>query len=120
LEALKELAAEIGECALDHYGLTDLAARGASWLGAVPIDKRSRGMPVMQGVTRSASTNTNALNYYGHKLFGPVKLPGGVGRAAKAVTGSKSLVTVAGRLNVVLAVGFVVYDAASIAMCVAN
>jgi RHS repeat-associated protein len=119
LDRAKQPGSEIAQCTLDHYGLGDLATRGASWLGAVPLDKRSRGMPVMQGLRRSASPTTNALNYYGHQLVGPLKIPGNAGRWAYKAFGSKSFMTLAGRANVLLAAGFLAYDGASVAMCVA-
>ncbi|HEX2209905.1 MAG TPA: RHS repeat-associated core domain-containing protein [Longimicrobium sp.] len=112
-----QLAKEVAACALDHYGLDDLAARDASWLGAVPIDKRRHGMPVMPGKTRSASLRTNALNYYGHKVLGPLKIPG---KWPRAILGSNSLVTLAGRANLVVAAGLLLYDVVSIGACVAS
>jgi RHS repeat-associated protein len=44
-----QVAKEVGQCALEHYGFGDLAARGASWLGAVPIEKRARGLAGRSG-----------------------------------------------------------------------
>ncbi len=113
---IRNLAAEVGPCAVEHYGLTGLFARGASWLGAVPIDKRAHGLPVLPG----ASEYSNALNVYGHRTVGSLKLPGSAGRFARRALGSNSLVTLAGRANLALAAGFLAYDAVSIGICVAE
>jgi hypothetical protein len=82
----------------------------------MPLSKKAVGLKRLG----TASRRTNVLNYVGHQLVGPVNLTDEAGRWAFRHLGSRSLVTLAGRANVLLAWGFLAYDAVSIGMCIAE
>jgi len=86
-----------------------LALRAPSFLGAVPLDKRARGLPVLPG----ASRYTNPISLYGNRLLGGAK-------AGFKVLGTKRIALIVGRANVLTAAGFAAYDITSIGLCAAG
>ncbi len=96
-------------CAADQLDL----GREASYVGALPVDKRVAGYIAPAG----AYENSNLISAYGRKLNPGLKIPLLVRPLAKRVTGASSLFSVLGRLNLAAAAAFGVYDAVSIAAC---
>lgn len=97
---------KLPSCFVGHYGLGDAAIRGASWFGALPIEKAARGLPVIMG----ASKYTNLISYTGFKLAPGLKI-------GTRILGTTRLAGIVGRANVLLAAGLAAYDATSIALC---
>jgi hypothetical protein len=104
-----DLLQDVAQCALNHYGLGDLAARGASWLGAVPLSKPARGIPVLPG----SSQYTNPISLLGRGAFPNARIPWRVLR-------TRQVFGIIGRANVFTAWAFLAYDGISIAACVAG
>lgn len=98
------------KCILDHYGLSDLLGRGVVATGAIPISKAAIGVPILGG----ASAYTNALSYLGFRV------PALNIRFGSQILGTTRLFGLLGRLNLVVGVGLLAYDATSIAICTAN
>jgi hypothetical protein len=112
----------VGQCAIEHYGLEDffgdgdgdgapdfptgLAVRGVVGAGAIPLNK-----PWVQG-----STYTNPWSKLGMKF--PIKIPLGTNVIPGFTT--PNLLRLVGRANLVLGVGLLAYDVASIGMCAAG
>jgi hypothetical protein len=110
----------VGQCAIEHNGLEDffgdgdgapdfptgLAVRGVVGAGAIPLNK-----PWVQG-----STYTNPWSKLGMKF--PIKIPLGTNVIPGFTT--PNLLRLVGRANLVLGVGLLAYDVASIGMCAAG
>jgi RHS repeat-associated protein len=108
-EKAKQLGKKLLACTLDHYGLTGLAIRAASWTGMAPLSKRWLGVPVAEG----ASEFTNPISYFGLKFFPGLKI-------GRQILGTNRVFGLIGRANIVLGTALLAYDAISIGVCVAQ
>ena len=104
------LSASFGDCLLkcaaNHYGLGDLATRGAVATLSIPISKKALGIPVIG----PSSKTTNILSYLGLKIApnfrGPIR-----------ILGTNRIFGIAGRAVPYLGMAIATYDAASIGIC---